>query len=69
VITHKLKEIKAVGDRCTVFRGKVIGTVDVADVSEQDLAEMMVGRAVKFELDKAPATRQGDALRQGRADR
>lgn len=55
LITHKLKEIKAVGDRCTVLRrGKVIGTVDVADVSEQDLAEMMVGRAVKFELDKAP---------------
>ena len=55
LITHKLKEIKAVGDRCTVLRrGKMIGTVNVADVTEQDLAEMMVGRAVKFELEKAP---------------
>lgn len=55
LITHKLKEIKAVADRCTVLRrGKYIGTVDVADVSEQDLAEMMVGRAVKFEIDKSP---------------
>ncbi len=55
IITHKLREIKAVGDRCTVLRrGKVVGTVNVADVSEQDLAEMMVGRAVKFEIEKNP---------------
>lgn len=55
LITHKLKEIKAVADRCTVLRrGKVVGTVDVAGVSEEQLAEMMVGRAVKFELEKAP---------------
>ena len=55
LITHKLKEIKAVADRCTVLRrGKVIGTVDVKDVTENDLAEMMVGRAVKFEIEKAP---------------
>ena len=53
LITHKLKEIKEVCDRCTVLRrGRCIGTVDVQDVSEQDLAEMMVGRAVKFEIDK-----------------
>lgn len=55
LITHKLKEIKAVADRCTVLRrGKLIGTIKVADVSEQDLAEMMVGRSVKFELEKTP---------------
>jgi simple sugar transport system ATP-binding protein len=53
LITHKLKEIKEVADRCTVLRrGTYIGTVNVADVSEQDLAEMMVGRSVKFEIDK-----------------
>lgn len=53
LITHKLREIKAVGDRCTVLRrGKVVGTVNVADVSESELAEMMVGRAVKFEIEK-----------------
>ena len=56
LITHKLKEIKAVAERCTVLRrGKVIGTVDVKEVSENQLAEMMVGRAVKFEIDKKPA--------------
>ncbi len=57
LITHKLKEIKAVADRCTVLRrGKGVGTVEVASVNEQELAEMMVGRAVQFELDKQPAS-------------
>jgi general nucleoside transport system ATP-binding protein len=56
LITHKLREIKAVAERCTVLRrGKYIDTVDVAGSSEQQMAELMVGRAVKFEIDKAPA--------------
>jgi len=56
LITHKLREIKAVADRCTVLRrGRTIGTVDVADTGESTLAEMMVGRAVKFRVDKEPA--------------
>ena len=43
-ITHKLNEIKAVADRCTVLRrGKYIGTVDVADTSKEQMSEMMVG--------------------------
>jgi len=55
LITHKLKEIKEVADRCTVLRrGKYIGTVDVASTSEQELAEMMVGRPVSFEVEKGP---------------
>lgn len=56
LITHKLKEIKQAAERCTVLRrGKYIGTVDVADTSEDMMAEMMVGRAVKFRTEKAPA--------------
>jgi len=54
LITHKLKEIKAVADRCTVIRrGKRIGTVDVAATSEAEMAKMMVGRDVSFTVDKA----------------
>jgi simple sugar transport system ATP-binding protein len=54
-ITHKLKEIKAAAGRCTVLRqGKFIATVNVADVDEQKLAEMLVGRAVNFRIEKAP---------------
>lgn len=62
LITHKLKEIKAVADVCTVLRrGRLVGTVKVADASEAKLAEMMVGRAVSFSVDKAPAV-AGDVL-------
>jgi len=53
LITHKLKEIKAVADRCTVIRrGKLIGTVDVATTSEAEMAKMMVGRDVSLTVEK-----------------
>ena len=56
LITHKLDEIKQAADRCTVIRrGKGIGTVDVADTSQQELADMMVGRSVSFTVEKGPA--------------
>ncbi len=59
LITHKLDEIKAVADRCTVIRrGKYIGTVDVKDVTSQQLADMMVGRAVSFKTSKKDANPQ-----------
>ncbi len=55
VITHKLKEIKAIADRCTVIRrGKLVGTVSVKDTSQAQMAEMMVGREVSFHVDKGP---------------
>ncbi len=53
-ITHKLNEIKEVADRCTVLRkGKLVGTVDVADTSIEKMSEMMVGRKVDFAVEKA----------------
>lgn len=53
LITHKLKEIKAAADYCTIIRrGKYIETVDVDTTSENELASMMVGREVSFEVDK-----------------
>ncbi len=53
IITHKLKEIKESADYCTIIRqGKYIDTVKVADVTEHDLASMMVGRNVEFVVDK-----------------
>ena len=54
-ITHKLDEIKAVSDKCTVLRlGKCIGTVDTENATTHQMAEMMVGREVNFHVDKAP---------------
>lgn len=56
LITHKLKEIKAAADRCTVIRrGKSIATVNVKETSEEKMAELMVGRNVSFKVDKEPA--------------
>lgn len=53
LITHKLKEIKAMADRCTIIRrGKKIDTVDVNSVSESELADMMVGRSVNLTVNK-----------------
>ena len=55
LITHKLKEIKESADFCTIIRaGKYIDTVDVDNVTESDLASMMVGRKVTFNVDKPP---------------
>lgn len=55
-ITHKLNEIKAVADRCSVLRrGKYIGTIDVASVSKDQMSEMMVGRKVNLTVEKSEA--------------
>ena len=56
-ITHKLNEIMAVADRCSVLRkGKYIGTVNIADTTKEELSNMMVGRDVKLVVDKSEAT-------------
>ena len=52
-ISHKLNEIMAVADRCTVLRkGKYIGTVNTAETSMEQLSAMMVGRNVNFHVEK-----------------
>lgn len=52
-ITHKLAEIMAVADRCTVLRkGKCTGTVNIKDTNAQELSRMMVGRDVQLTVSK-----------------
>ncbi len=60
LITHKLKEIMQVADRCTVIRrGRYIGTIDIDEtVNEDRLAEMMVGREVNFDAEYSKADPQ-----------
>ena len=56
IITHKLKEIKASSDMCTIIRrGQYIDTVSVNDVTHSELADKMVGRNVKLVVEKTPA--------------
>lgn len=55
-ITHKLNEIKAVADRCTVLRrGKYIGNVEVSETTPEEMSEMMVGRKVDLTVEKSEA--------------
>lgn len=55
-ITHKLREVLAVADSISVMRaGQMIGTVAPADATQALLAEMMVGRKVILQVDKAEA--------------
>ena len=55
-ISHKLNEIMAVADRCSVLRkGKYIGTVDIKSTTKEELSRMMVGRDVEFAVQKDEA--------------
>ena len=55
-ITHKLNEIMAVANRCSVLRkGKYIGTIDIEGCTKDDLSRMMVGRDVEFAVQKRKA--------------
>lgn len=54
-ISHKLNEIMAVADRCTVLRkGRYVGTVDTDKTNIEELSAMMVGRNVNFHVEKLP---------------
>ena len=52
-ISHKLDEVLEIADRITVIRrGKVVGTRKPAETNENELAELMVGRAVSLRVDR-----------------
>ncbi len=62
-ITHKLNEIMAVADRCTVLqKGKYMGTVDIKDTSKEELSKLMVGRDISFVVDKEDSRPQDTVL-------
>lgn len=53
-ISHKLKEVKAICDRITILRGgRSEGVFEVADVTEQEISRLMVGRDVVLKYDKS----------------
>ncbi len=63
IITHKLHEIKAVADYCTIIRrGIFVDRVEVATISEHELAAKMVGRDVSFSVSKEKIERGARAL-------
>ena len=61
-ITHKLNEIMAVADRCTVLRkGEHVWTGSICDITKEDLSRLMVGRGVTLAVEKK-TSQPGDAV-------
>jgi ABC-type uncharacterized transport system ATPase subunit len=55
-ISHKLGEALEIADRIVIMRrGKTVAEVDPADVNEEKLAELMVGRPVDLVVDRSEA--------------
>jgi ABC-type uncharacterized transport system ATPase subunit len=55
-ISHKLDEVLEIADRITVIRrGRVVGERRPDATSEQELADLMVGRAVSLRVDRGVA--------------
>jgi ABC-type sugar transport system ATPase subunit len=62
-VSHRLSEVLRIADRITVLRdGRTVGTVDSSDVSETDLARMMVGREMSSDMaaERRPDRRSGE---------
>ena len=56
LITHKLREILAITDTVSVMRqGEMVATLPTKQATREQLAELMVGRKVRLELDKTKA--------------
>ncbi len=63
-ITHKLQEVIESSGRATILRqGKVVSTVDVTDITQRELAQMMVGRGILERLEKSPCQAGAEVLR------
>ncbi len=63
IITHKLREIMQSADECSIIRrGVYMGTVDVKQTNETDLASRMVGRNVNLKVEKTPAQPENAVL-------
>jgi simple sugar transport system ATP-binding protein len=61
-ITHKLREVRAVADKITIIRlGKVVGT-QLPSASQEELANLMVGREVDLAPNKAAFNPGGNVL-------
>jgi simple sugar transport system ATP-binding protein len=64
IITHKLREIKALCDRVTVLRnGLFMGTHSVGALTEEDISRLMIGRDANLAPDKSAPRPGGEVLR------
>lgn len=63
-ISHKLNEVKQISDRLTVLKaGKTMGTYNTADLTKEEISNLMVGRKISFEYSKTPISPGKELLR------
>lgn len=63
-ISHKLKEVKQISDRITILKGgRTGGTYRTADITEEDISRLMVGRVISFDYDKEKLKPEKDLLK------
>ncbi len=63
IITHKLHEVKEISDRVTVMRkGRVVAVREAAGVDKAELARLMVGKSVLFQLEREKRVCGGPVL-------
>ena len=63
-ISHKLDEVKHISDRLTILKGGMsMGTHNTADLTEEEISNLMVGRKISFEHDKTPIAPGKELLR------
>jgi simple sugar transport system ATP-binding protein len=61
-ISHKLDEVMSISDRISIFKkGKLVSTLPASKVTKPELARMMVGREVLFQLQK-PVQKRGKPI-------
>ncbi len=54
IITHKMNEVMEISDRVTVLRkGESIATIETASSTPEQLTELMVGKAIDLDLERA----------------
>ena len=54
IITHKLNEVKEISDVVAIMRkGEHVKTVRTAEVTEQEMTELMVGRKVELNIERS----------------
>ena len=63
-VSHRMKEFNRIGDRITVLRdGKFIRTLNVGELSDEELVNLMVGREISQVYKRTPNDYSGEALR------
>ena len=63
IITHKLEEVTKISDRVYILRrGEMVGERETASVTQQELANLMVGRDVVLTVRKQEKSIEGECI-------